>query len=327
MSTVAFLLLSKRDRGMKLFWGYTKILRKDFDFKHLFLNNSFTPEDINSIDFKKRLQEVFGTGFIPWIHRMQTKDQTMAIKKAISSYGLKLGLTFCGLDIDQETKLTSKIKLVLPDRSAFQLLVDRFFKKLYFFFPLIDEMSFRVDMETIIIYDFEGHVSSIAFRRKDDFAFLATMLIILRLSYLSLFDKIVSRNEQSINSIDPSSKLQDIKFLFLNPIHIDVISVAEICIKEFDLTRSQSLGVLQAIIFLEIYRDHSPEIGIGTIGSNSQMNHRMIILMAYSLKLNREADNHCEEMAEKKIKNLKRKIWRFLSTSDIFDSIIYGTEF
>ena len=97
MSTVAFLLLSKRDRGMKLFWGYTKILRKDFDFKHLFLNNSFTPEDINSIDFKKRLQEVFGTGFIPWIHRMQTKDQTMAIKRAISSYGLKLGLTFCGL--------------------------------------------------------------------------------------------------------------------------------------------------------------------------------------------------------------------------------------
>lgn len=57
-----FLLLSKRDRGMKLFWGYTKILRKDFDFKHLFLNNSVTPEDINFIDFKKRLQEVFGTG-------------------------------------------------------------------------------------------------------------------------------------------------------------------------------------------------------------------------------------------------------------------------
>ena len=185
-------------------------------------------------------------------------------------------------------------------------------------------MSFRADMKTIIIYDFEGHVSSIAFRRKDDFAFLATMLIILRLSYLSLFDNIVSRNEQSINSIDPSSKLQDIKFLFLNPIHIDVISVAEICIKEFDLTRSQSLGVLQAIIFLKIYRDHSPEIGIGTIGSNSQMNHRIIILVAYSLELNREADNHCEEMAEKKIKNLKRKIWHFLSTSD--NSIIYGTE-
>lgn len=66
-------------------------------------------------------------------------------------------------------------------------------------------MSFRTDMETLIIYDFEGHVSSIAFRRKDDFAFLATMLIVLRLSYLSLFDNIVSRNEQSINSIDPSS--------------------------------------------------------------------------------------------------------------------------
>lgn len=159
-------------------------------------------------------------------------------------------------DIDQETKLTSKINLVLPDRSAVQLLVDRFFKKLCFFFPPIDEMSFRTDMETLIIYDFEGHVFSIAFRTKDDFAFLATMLIVLRLSYFSLFDNIVSRNEQSINSIDPSSKLQDTKFLFLNPIHIDVISVAELCIKGFDLTRSQSFGVLQAIIFLKIYREH-----------------------------------------------------------------------
>lgn len=68
--------------------------------------------------FKKRSQEMFGYGFIPWIHRMQTKDQTMSINKAIPSYGLKLGLTFCGLDINQETKLTSKIKFVLPDRSA-----------------------------------------------------------------------------------------------------------------------------------------------------------------------------------------------------------------
>ena len=67
---------------------------------------------------------------------MQTKDQTMAIKKAISSYGLKLGLTFCGLKIDQETKLTSKIKLVLPDRSAVQLLVDIFLKNYTSFFHL-----------------------------------------------------------------------------------------------------------------------------------------------------------------------------------------------
>lgn len=60
-----FLLLSKRDRGLKLFWGYTTALRKEFDFKHLFLNNSVTPEDIYFIDFKKILQEVFGSGFIP----------------------------------------------------------------------------------------------------------------------------------------------------------------------------------------------------------------------------------------------------------------------
>lgn len=53
-------------------------------------------------------------------------------------------------------------------------------------------MSFRTDMETLIIFDLEGHVSSIDFRRKDDFAFLATMLIVLRLSYLSLFEDIVS---------------------------------------------------------------------------------------------------------------------------------------
>lgn len=98
------------------------------------MNNSVTPEDINLIDFKKRLQEFFGSGFIPWIHRMQTKDPTKAIEQVISSYGLKLGLTFCGLDIDKETKLASKIKLVLPDRSAVQLLIDRFFPKTIFLF-------------------------------------------------------------------------------------------------------------------------------------------------------------------------------------------------
>lgn len=74
---------------------------KYFEVKHLLLY--VKPDDINFIDFKKMLQQVFGSGFIPWIHRMQTKDQTRAIRE-ISCHALKFGLAFCGLDIDQETK-------------------------------------------------------------------------------------------------------------------------------------------------------------------------------------------------------------------------------
>lgn len=200
------------------------------------------------------------------------------------------------------------------------------------FFPILDESAFRADIFRIIEIDTSdksnGEIRNIILGSKHDLAFLATLLITLRLSYLSLFSNLIEKNEEILKSEDSSLTSQNRRFLMEHPVPIGAINIAELCIKEFDLTSESCLTLFQSLCIMHIYRKHAPEEDPSN-NHQSTVSIGILYQMANSLFLNRDPEYilyFSDRKVDERIDMLKRNLWYFLVCADIEDSIVYGSE-
>lgn len=329
-----FIFLLKRDPGAKIFFNYQMSL-KNFSWRNsksnarkhnaLFDQNLTKNNEVVPIDQKSR--DFYGTSYISKIDHNYTYADTIEAKNAISNYGINLGLTFCNNELG-DLELIDKIKAVLPKSEIVSRLLDIFFPTLYPFFPFIDEASFRDDISKIVKNDMEGSKMeiNILINKKRDLATICILLIVLRMSYLSIFSNFINQNDSVLN---PQDKLvvncEEERILMMNPVSLDSIEVAESCLKEFDLTANQDLLILQAATFMRIYRSYAPEEGSGYADGDLLVFHGILIHMANSLHLNRDPDYFLDRETDEKTKHLQRKLWFFLVSADMEDSITFGT--
>ncbi|CUM53047.1 unnamed protein product [Debaryomyces fabryi] len=280
--------------------------------------------EVVSIDQKSR--DFYGANYISKVDHNYTYSETIEAKKVISIYGISRGLTFCNVEIG-DLELIDKVKVVLPKLEIISKLLDVFFSTLYPFFPLIDEYSFRDDITRIVVTDIKGPEEkiNIVINKKKDLASVCILLLVLRMSYLSLFSNLINENECVLNLQDEPLENRQDKILMMNPVSLDSIEVAELCLKEFDLTANQDLLVLQAATFVKIYRSYAPEEGSGYTDGDLLVLNGILIHMANSLYLNRDPDYFLDRETDEKTKHLQRKLWYFLVNADVEDSITFGT--
>lgn len=328
-----FIFLLKRDFGANLFFNYQMSL-KNFSWRNSKSNlsklNTISEECLTKtngvVSIDQKTKEFYGTNYISKIDHNSTYSETIEAKKAISNYAINRGLTFCNVEID-DLELIQKVKAVLPNQKIISKLLDNFFSTLYPFFPLIDESSFRDDIARIVVHDMKGPKGTIniIISKKKNLANICILLIVLRMSYLSIFSNLINENDCILNVQDESlDNFQD-KILMMNPVCLDCINVAELCLKEFDLTANQDLLVLQAATFLKIYRSYAPEEGSGYTDGDLLVLNGILIHMANSLYLNRDPDYFLDRETDEKTKHLQRKLWFFLVNADVEDSITFGT--
>ncbi|CAR65817.1 DEHA2E13244p [Debaryomyces hansenii CBS767] len=239
---------------------------------------------------------------------------------------ISLGLTVFEGQIDQELKLIDKIKVVLPKQRVIWILINKFFLLVYPFLPFIDESYFKSEMSRILGPEDhnDSKISELNIEKRLDLANIGILLIIIRFTYLSLFSNRNGVNENNLKTNDPSSKAQELKYLLSNPINIDVIHMAQLCLDQFELLRKTNLVVLQCALIMRLYHMFSPEDGDGADGGDSQIYSGMLIQMAYSMGLNREPDNFPEACNDEKVNNIGRKIWLFLALGDFNQAYSYG---
>lgn len=256
---------------------------------------------------------------------LEIKDAQVA-KSKINERALSLGLTFYEGGIDKELALIDKIELVLPTKRVIWALITRFFANLYPLIPILDENDFRSTISKYI--GLESHAEEsveLKIVRKMDFAYLGTLLVVLRFSYLSLFTNSYDVNQNNFSSHDTSHSAQEIRYLLSNPISIDVIDIAELCLEQFNIMKSLKLPLLQFALFLRIYRVYSPEDGEGSDDTSSSAFTNKIIQMCYFMGLNREIDSIPGEVEDERTNNLCRKIWYYMILIDFHDSLANGT--
>lgn len=294
-------------------------LNQDFDQDKEFTEKALDREGYNDIRPYNNILNKNKEGKYTGVTETQRKINMN--KNAIS-----LGLTVFEGQIDQELKLFDKIKAVLPKQKVMWILINKFFLSLYPFMPFIDERYFKLEMSRIL--GPEGYndskIKELNIEKRLDLANVGILLIIIRFTYLSLFSNRNKVNESNLRSEDPSTKAQELKYLLSNPISIDVINMAQLCLDQFDLLRKSNLSILQCAFLMRLYHIFAPEEGDGADGGDSQIYTGMLVHMASSMGLNREPDNFPETFNDDKVNNIGRKIWLFLILCDFNQACIYG---
>ena len=255
---------------------------------------------------------------------MNIAESTAAAARTASL--LQLGLTTKGGKLGRELALIDKIQLILPKKRVIWKLLDRYFTWLYPFMPFLDHECFMLNIHEIMgpkSYE-DVSIGPIRIEKRLDLGYVGILLVVLRLAYLSLFSNKLSVNPEKMFTDNSSIKAEDMKYLYSNPINIDVVEVAQLCLDQFQIFRSTSLTILQLAIFLRIYHTFAPEDGDGADGGDSQVFGAMLIQMAYSLGLHREPDNFPDVCNNPKINHLGRKIFHFLCIYDIHQSFSFG---
>lgn len=331
----AWTSLMKRDPALRELWNHLTSLKDPKDgltslcFATTSSTNELTAEatsallDTDSGHDEKRFHKraLQGDGYeeiVPYNSILEAKK-----KQLLNESTLPLGLTFYDGQIDRQFQLIDKIKVVLPKKRVIWKLIHRFFTWVYPYCPFLDEEYFRRDVAALIGPESyaDEPVSKINIDKKLDLATMGILLIVLRYSYLSLFSNNTELNEQTLKSDDPNPKIQAMKYLMLNPININAIDVAELCLEQFKLLRRTSFTVLQLALYIRLYHTYAPEDGDGADGGDSQVLNSVLLQMAYSLGLNREPDENCPDL---KINSLSRKIWQYLMISDLHLGYTFG---
>lgn len=324
----------KRDPSLFILWEY--MLKRKFgvlsnDVLEVSgdvdgVTSSFENENHIEKEFKKKALESEGCGdAITYDQLLKSYLEKTIPDELLNNNTWALGLTFYDGRLDREFQLIDKIKLVLPKQKVIWKLIDRFFSWLYPFMPFLDEIYFRDQVSKIIgpkEYNDEK-IHTIRVERRLDLASIGILLIILRLTYFTLFCNKNSVNEYNLKTSNTSVKAQEMKYLLSNPININVIDLAQSCLDQFQLWRRTSLTILQCAMYLKLYHIYAPESGDGADGGDCQVSHVMLIQMAYSLGLNRDPGDF-ELEGELKFNHLGRKIWHSLVMWDIYYSLAFG---
>lgn len=322
-----YLILMKQDPTGVLLTNYFKSPSRR-NFEHF---SSPHIADLERLDEKSR--HFYADSYIKKIGKNCTTADITEVKDAISRFGLTLGLSLnTAAQLENESSLLDKIKFILPNKKAINLLLDLFFEVLYPHFPILDEASFRSDILRIFdgeLNDSQGNrIETVKIRNRQDIAVIVTLLILIRLSYLTLFSNDVRKNENLLNSQNCSLYIRNRKYLLQHPIPIETINIAELCIRELDLISLPNMAIFQASLMMQIYQTYAPEENNFT-RTESPVSIGNLYQMANSLFLNRDPDYilyFADRRMEEKMKILSRRLWYFLITLDIEDSILYGTQ-
>ncbi|KAK6201087.1 fungal transcriptional regulatory protein [Scheffersomyces amazonensis] len=220
---------------------------------------------------------------------------------------------------DPETSESYLIS-ILPSRKVVWTLIRRFFKIVYPYVPIVDERDFRAHITRILDEESfeEIKFETINVDNKLDFAHLGTLLIILRLSYLSYLSMNLKLNDTS-NISNHDSKSLERKFILNNPISLQLVSLAKEYLNEFDMFERTSIYVFQLALFLRTYKHFAPDEGDTPDGCYVQVLTSTLVSIANNLGINRECSHDVTE------RGLFRKMFIHLNGLDSFESLTFGT--
>ncbi|QPG74449.1 hypothetical protein FOA43_001778 [Brettanomyces nanus] len=218
---------------------------------------------------------------------------------------------------DAETTIIEGILDVLPVKKMIWLLVERFFQYVYPFSPYLDETRFVSDIEAIIGPKSlaEEKVTTVHMERKLDFSVMGSLLIALKMAYLSL-----SGNYEAAD--DYPQRTPNEMYLLSHPLDEKIINVAQLCLNQFKLLRRSTMSIFQCAFLM---RDYQKLDGYdGFCDGDSQVFTGLLVQMGISIGLNRDPDNFDFSVGTDRMKSSWRKLWYCLIATDMTQCTVMG---
>lgn len=283
------------------------------------------------------------TSKCPIIHESSSSPSVSSSKSLISLQNFKL-----------DTVIT-RLSQILPPKKIVILFLDKFFKYLYPTIPIIDELSFKSQINQIIQISDESN--SLKLVKPSDCCLLGILIIIIRLTWLSLPSNAcnVELSPEYANFYVPhltsSTSVQSKEEAFLlnyeTPSEaIDLVKTYLIKFDEISCFSNDNVN-MTTVQFAIFYKLYLTCCGNCTLNSTSTVqdneSHQVllsiIVRMAFSCGLYRDPDNFPqlnnyssgEKMNKDSVSNIEklkhtwRKTWYFIVSLDVQQSLSLGT--
>ncbi|ODV87652.1 hypothetical protein CANARDRAFT_184070, partial [[Candida] arabinofermentans NRRL YB-2248] len=209
----------------------------------------------------------------------RTKRATNKKIKTISPSAIK------NLNYNNTKQVISVIEKHLPNRKVVWMLIDRFFDKLYIHLPFIEEESFKIRIASIIdVSDSTSQkikLNSIGSQYCEEFLNVCLLLIILRLSWLSLPNKIIP-------TLTPN---EHILMKPENTITMVLVDMVKEIFSSAKIMSKPSIIIFQVGLYLKFYNIMSPEDGFDLDDSYTNTNTSLLNSNDLSGDLTNESPN------------------------------------
>lgn len=306
---ISYILIIKRDVAYILFWHYNRLIQQRDAFRSQFVSGVGPLLDNDTLLSDKYEQEAkayFGDGFIPK-YDPNIKNDDSLIKRRINLYNADVALLFYPNYIPPNLNILSKIYYVLPPREIVLEYLEIFFDKMHEYFPIFDKLSFTNDIKKILVLRNETKLT-INIEQKNDIAKVASLLFILRFTYLFAMKDQKSRN-------DYGSVLQ-------HPVYVEAALFGKECLKEFNLGLNLSFEGLQSYLMAKVYKTFAQD-ECDALRETDLYIHSLV-MCASTLGLNRDPDIYIHDEITWLTKTNRRKIWFLILNLECHELGIYG---
>ncbi|ODV65411.1 hypothetical protein HYPBUDRAFT_7602 [Hyphopichia burtonii NRRL Y-1933] len=307
--------LLHQDIGFEVFWRIKKRSSNLLNFRTIVsVTWSISKSELGLL--QARVREAFGDCYVPHPDS-KPKPNAKVIKNGLAKYGRPLG-TLVSQEFDEFDTINESLKKIFPKHNVMSLHIKRFFEKLYPFYPIIDEKNFMSTVNKILRFDEYGNFKNLIVSNKIDLAQFIILLIMLRLSYLSVFTNNIPLNQSVLDSDSDDERA----IIMKNPIVIDLMVISDQCLKE--IWEYHHLTVLQALTMRHSYSIVAPEESKGAITDDLQVSVGLLVTTAYALKLDLDPDDTVEIYLNDKVNSIRRKLWYYIVNEDYMTNLTFN---
>lgn len=282
----------------------------------------------NCSDFNENGEQFTGAPF-QVLQRLKLSSKQFSDRQ-INKAAIPLGLNFVP-EVNEVSDLLERIRKKLPERSITWIHVNRFFMFLYPFVPFLDEYSFTTSLEKIIgSKNDPAKQIEVIILSNMDYAILGILLIILRMSYLSLIsnddefnNKVLTNTGMVETSKFSQNELINLSNILKVEIGIETTFLAQDCLTKFEYCRKTNLAILQLATMLRIYFSVAPEDPEGPSKNQFQVCTGLLVQIAFSIGLNRDPENL--GLTDVKMNHIRRKLWHYIVYLDLSQSACFGS--
>jgi len=287
---------------------------------YMFLTLKVSSGSISEM-FKENFRSKHPDGASKWLLLLDTKNEDSELKESVQRiihdrsrlFKTNIFPLLKMKDTDENVDVViRKIEEILPSKYLCENYLDFFFHFIWITRPFIDEDTFKNDIRRIINFDDITLKPKVVFTQRSDFATVATFLIILRYSSVTIA---VSEDQELPSFLVPLKE---------NPMDVEAISVAQMCLSMYKILRKSTIHMVQALLYLRVYFKDCPEDGDGMNLNQSQLLFGFIVQSAIGMGLHRDPLHYSQISNDVKESNLRRRLWFSIVSLDCETSVLSG---
>lgn len=263
-----------------------------------------------------RIKKVTGSKFVDGKGKMPNPKQKSGMGRLERQVKLRKKTEKLA-KVESNEDLLSQMAPLFPPRRIVDWHIRHFFDTICPFFPVLEQKTVQKNADRIIQY--EGTEPVIDASSKLDFMNAAILILILRISYISL------NLETDANS---PLCVDDRSFILEYSIEASVLTMCKLSLQRFNFLRKTSIEGFQLLSLIRQYQILAPDDGDGGDYTDGILFVGLLTSYALSIGLNRQVEDSSltGTIAHTNFafRNLWGKMWWSTILADLDLSLVYG---